>query len=62
MHRAKQIRVAQWEKGTQPAAGSEPRVPPPGRWVGWSHPLLLPQRPHLPHGCLEGCGRMLAAV
>lgn len=62
MHRAKQVQVGPWKEGAQPAAGSEPRVPPPGRWAGWGRPLLLPRRPHLPHGCLEGCGRMLAAV
>lgn len=63
MHRAKQVRAAQCiGGGARPAAGSEPRVPPPSRWAGWGRPLHLPRRPHLPHGCLEGCGRMLAAV
>lgn len=42
MHGAKQ------ERGAQPAAGSEPRVPPPGRRAGWDglpHEASLTARP-----------------
>lgn len=77
MHERSRYMVELWG-GTgvaPPAAGSEPRIPPPSRPLGGlGHPLFSVASPpkgvgciwrgglNLPHGLLESCGRMLAGV